>query len=284
MSDGVQWMVGATTSSGWMLDVHFARGIDSVELALRMGAPRGAGAGPMTDAEMVSLDLDAYPDPGPSSAVVRVGEHAGWAFAITYGACPSRLEEVSRDGVEAVSYHYNSEHPPTLVMYARDGRTVCGFGLCEERHRYGQDPDLLLPGLVAAGVLRSGGETYCDPETGDYADRKRRSLAVFEERFGLSLPRTVLSEDSLPVHAITGSSPPDFEEIRRWAEANGMPLPDDCLRLVPAGLRRDFERARGRDQRAHRLGRGIGQTGQGTAAGPFHTSGTRQDPAPSTGV
>ncbi|MFH9424189.1 hypothetical protein [Streptomyces sp. NPDC017529] len=37
MSDGIQWMVGATTSSGWMLDVHFARGIDAEELALRMG-------------------------------------------------------------------------------------------------------------------------------------------------------------------------------------------------------------------------------------------------------
>ncbi len=78
-------MVGATTSSGWMLDVHFARGIDAEELAVRMGAPRGAGAEPMTDAEIADIDVDAYPDRGPSSAVVRVGEHAGWAFAITYG-------------------------------------------------------------------------------------------------------------------------------------------------------------------------------------------------------
>ncbi|MGW7674347.1 DUF6461 domain-containing protein [Streptomyces sp. NPDC054775] len=281
MSDGIQWMVDATTSSGWMLDVHFARGIDSVELALRMGASRGTGTRPMTDAEMVSLDLDAYPDHGPSSAVVRVGEHSGWAFAITYGPYLSRVEDVSRDGVEAVHYHYNSEHPPTVVLYARGGRTVCGFGLCEERRRYGHDPDLLLPDLVAAGVLRLDGETYRNPRIDDYADRKRRGLAIFEKRFGLSLPRTVLSEDPLPVYAIMGSRAPDFEEVRRWAETNGRPLPDERLRLIPAGLRKDYERTQGWAQDAGHFTRGIGQS---VVIGPLHTSGTRQDRAPNTGA
>ncbi|MFB7293373.1 DUF6461 domain-containing protein [Actinacidiphila glaucinigra] len=280
MGDGIQWMVGATTSSGWMLDVHFARGIDSVELALRMGAPRTAGAQPMTDAEMVSLDVDAYPDRGPGSAVVRAGEHSGWAFAITYGPYLNRLEEVSRDGVEAVHYHYNSEHPPTTVLYARDGRTICGFGLCEERNRYGQDPDLLLPDLVAAGVLRSDGATYCDPDIDDYADRKRRGLAIFEERFDLSLPRTVLTEDPLPVYAIMGSPAPDFEEICEWAVANGRPLPSERLRLIPAGLRKDYERTQRWEQRPRHLTGGVGR---GAAIGPFHTSGTLQDPAQNTG-
>ncbi|UKY47405.1 hypothetical protein [Streptomyces inhibens] len=83
----------------------------------------------------------------PVTVVVRVGEHAGWAFAIEYGHCESlsRLEEVSREGVEAVYYSYNPEHPPTIVLYARDGRSICGFGLGEERVRWGQEPDLLVP-------------------------------------------------------------------------------------------------------------------------------------------
>ncbi|MFF6990332.1 hypothetical protein [Streptomyces sp. NPDC010273] len=46
MGDGIQWLVGETTSSGWMLDVHFARGIGAEELALRMGASPGARAEP----------------------------------------------------------------------------------------------------------------------------------------------------------------------------------------------------------------------------------------------
>ncbi|MEU8456477.1 DUF6461 domain-containing protein [Streptomyces griseoaurantiacus] len=261
MDDGIQWMVGATTSSGWMLDVYFARGIGAEELALRMGARRGAGAGPMTDAEMAGLELDAYPERGPSSAVVRVGEHAGWAFALTYGPYLDQLEKVSRDGVEAVHYHYNSEHPPTYVMYAQDGRTLCGFGLGEERCRYGQEPDLLLPDLVAAGILHPDGQTYCSPGFDDYADRQRRGLAIFAERFDLSLPRAVLAEEPLPVYAIAGSPAPDFEEISAWAATNGRPLPDERLRLIPARLRQEYERATDPqwwDRRAGPLTEGVG--------------------------
>lgn len=226
-----------------MLDVYFARGIGVEELALRMGAPRGARAEPMTDAEVADLDVDAYPERGPGSAVIRVGEDAGWAFAITYGPYLDRLGEVSRDGVEAVHYHYNSEHPPTIVLYARDGRTVCGFGLCEEGNRYGHDPGLLLPDLVAAGILHPDGETYRAPGIDDFDARKRLGLAVFEDRFGLSLPRSALAEGPLPVYAIMGSPAPDFDEISAWAEANDKPLPDPHLRLIPAGLRSDYERA-----------------------------------------
>lgn len=245
MGDGIQWLVGETTGSGWMLDVHFARGIGVEELARRMGASLGARPEPMTDAEMADLDIDAYPDRRPGSAVIRVGEDTGWAFAITYGPYIERLAEVSRDGVEAVHYHYNSEHPPTIVLYARDGRTVCGFGLCEENDRYGHEPDLLLPDLVAAGILRRDGQTYRHrliDDYGDYCDRKRLGLAVFEERFGLSLPRSALAEDALPVYAIMGSPAPDFEEISAWAAAKGKPPPDTHLRLIPAGLRKEYER------------------------------------------
>ena len=277
MGDGIQWMVGATTSSGWMLDVHFARGIDAEELTLRMGAPRGARAEPMTDAEMADLDVDAYPDRGPGSAVVRVGEHAGWVFAITYGPYLSRLEEISRDGVEAVHYHYNSEHPPTTVMYARDGRTICGFGLCEERHRYGQEPDLLLPDLVAAGILHPDGESYRDPGIDHYGDRERLGLAIFEERFGLSLPRTALTEDPLPVYAIMGSPAPDFEEISAWAAANGRPLPDEHLRLIPAGLRSAHKRATDPQWWERQRLRGV--VGRSVAMGTFHAGGVLRDPA-----
>ena len=77
----------------------------------------------------------------------------------------------------------------------------------------------------------------------DYYARKRLGLAVVEDRFGLSLPRSALAEDPLPVYAIMGSSAPDFEEISAWAEANDKPLPDPHLRLIPAGLRREYELA-----------------------------------------
>lgn len=281
MSDGVQWMVGAVTSSGYMFDVHFARGIDAEELAVRMGARRGAATGPMTDAEMEDLDVDGYPERGPGSAAVRVGEHEGWAFAVLYGRYLERREEVSRDGVEAVHYHYNSEHPPTTVLYARDGRTVCGHGLGEEHVRWGEEPDLLLPDMVAAGIMLPDGmtdpvpeEEYDDYDDHDYRERDRRSLALFEKRLGLSLPRTVLT-DRLPVYAVMGSPADDFEEISAWAGADGRPLPDRRLGLIPARLRKDYEQAT--DPRwwergaVHRV-----------AAGPLHAEGVLKDPDPGT--
>ncbi|WP_328719306.1 hypothetical protein OHT52_07235 [Streptomyces sp. NBC_00247] len=268
MSDGLQWMVGRTSSSGWMLDVHFARGIGAEELAVRMGARAGSAAEAMTDDEITGLDIDAYPGRGPGSAVVRVGEHAGWAFAITYGPYLDKLDEVARDGVEAVHYHHNSEHPPTHVSYGRDGRTVTGFGLCEEYRRYGEGGDPLLPELVAAGILRPDGAALRDPGIDDHDGHRRRTLAVFEERFGLSLPRTSLAGGRLPVYAVMGSPAADFEEIHAWAAANGSPLPDERLRLIPAGLRAAYERATGPRWRGRQSG-----VDRAPAQGGFRTSG-----------
>lgn len=42
----------------------------------------------MTDVEVAYVDVDADGERGPGSAVVRVGEDAGWAFAITYEKPP----------------------------------------------------------------------------------------------------------------------------------------------------------------------------------------------------
>ncbi|MFD6421686.1 DUF6461 domain-containing protein [Streptomyces sp. NPDC060198] len=279
MGDGLQWMVGRTSSSGWMLDVHFARGIGAEELAVRMGARAGSAAEAMTDDEITGLDIDAHPHRGPGSAVVRVGEHAGWAFAITYGPYLDKLHEVSRNGVEAVHYHHNSEHPPTHVSYGRDGRTVTGFGLCEEYHRYGEGDDPLLPELVAAGILRPDGAALHDPGIHDRDGHGRRSLAVFEERFGLSLPRTALAGDRLPVYAVMGSPAADFEEIHAWAAANGSPLPDERLRLIPAGLRAAYERAT--DPRWWDRRSGVNRA---AAQGEFRTSGVLPEPVDPAGT
>ncbi|MCX4814098.1 hypothetical protein OG601_26205 [Streptomyces sp. NBC_01239] len=49
--------------------------------------------------------------------------------------------------------------------------------------------------------------------------------------------------DPLPVYAIMGSPAPDLEEISAWAAVNEKPLPAPHLRLVPADLREEYERA-----------------------------------------
>ncbi|HET6857602.1 MAG TPA: hypothetical protein VFH94_10975 [Streptomyces sp.] len=103
------------------------------------------------------------------------------------------------------------EHPPATVDYARDGVELCGFGLAEENQRFGEEPDLLLPDLVAGQVLSADGQTLLareDPDDEDYEDYHvtyRRTLAVVERRFGLSLPPASLKEGRLPAYAVRGT-------------------------------------------------------------------------------
>ncbi|MGV9311745.1 DUF6461 domain-containing protein [Streptomyces sp. NPDC003691] len=205
MGDGIQWLVGA--ASWLMAGLVFARGIGAEELAVRMGGKAGEGSEPLTAARVSELPLEFYRPASRGDGVVRVGEHAGWSFAIEYGDSTGRdrLEEISRSGVEAVHYDPSVEHPPAYLFYARDGRVLCGFGLCEEAVRYGAEPDLFLPDLVAAGILHTDGVTYGDPEPEDFDACRRRTLAVVESRFGLSLPRSVLTTAPLPAYAVSGS-------------------------------------------------------------------------------
>ncbi|MFD8378121.1 DUF6461 domain-containing protein [Streptomyces sp. NPDC059679] len=250
MGDGIRWLADGDGATGWMSGLVFARGIDAEELAVRMGGAPGAGTEPIADAEVLELGMTVYRPGGRGDGVVRVGEHAGWAFAVEYGDSTGgdRLKDISRGGAEAIHYVPVGEHPPATVFYAHDGRSICGFGLCEETVRWGEEPDLLLPALAAAGILRPDGTAYGDHENEDYTARSRRALAVIEERFGLSLPPAFLTEARLPAYAVGGTpdmttEDPDFDVVCGWATANGYPLPRGRLRLIPALLRRAYQHA-----------------------------------------
>ncbi|MFI9102874.1 DUF6461 domain-containing protein [Streptomyces fildesensis] len=204
MSDGIQWLVGL---ENWMSSVVFARGISAQELALRMGGDRDKATVPITDDQVMDLGIEAYRPCEDGDGVVRVGEQGGWSFALEYGHSTGgeRLEEISRDGVEAVHYVPIQEHPPATVFYSRDGVSRCGFGLGEEIWRWGEEPDLLLADLVAAQVLDPDGATLLHPEDEPYTDTYRRTLGVVERRFGLSLSPAYLREARLPAYAVRGT-------------------------------------------------------------------------------
>ncbi|GGR11246.1 DUF6461 domain-containing protein [Streptomyces aurantiogriseus] len=204
MSDGIVWLVDL---KGWMSSVVFARGISPEELAVRLGGAPDGATEPITDREVEDLGVEWYRPGDDGDGVVRVGECGGWSFALEYWdpTGGDLLEEVSRDGVEVVRYVPIQEHPPAMVDYARDGVFLCGFGLREEIWRWGQEPDLLLPDLVAAGVLSPDGKTYLPPEDEDYQTGYRRSLGVLERRFGLSLSPAYLRDARLPAYAVRGT-------------------------------------------------------------------------------
>ncbi|MEU3184426.1 hypothetical protein ABZ707_09465 [Streptomyces sp. NPDC006923] len=209
MSDGIQWLVDLEK---WMSSVLFARGISAQELALRMGADPDGASEPITNAQAWGLDMEMYRPGDDGDGVVRVGECAGWSFAVEYGDSTGGdlLAEISRHGVEAVRYVPIQEHPPATVDYARDGVVLCSFGLAEENRRYGKEPDLLVADLIAGQVLGPDGETLLAPRNpdGDYEDFRvtyRRTLGVVERRFGLSFPPACLEEGLLPAYAVRGT-------------------------------------------------------------------------------
>ncbi|MFF0415640.1 DUF6461 domain-containing protein [Kitasatospora sp. NPDC004745] len=202
--DGIRWLADA----GGSLDgVVFARGIPPQELARRMGADPAAATGPISGTEVWELDIEVYRPSDDGDGVIRVGEAGGWSFAVEYGDSTGgeRLTEIACDGAEVVHFRPMPEHPPALLDYARDGAVLCGFGLAEERWRWGREPDLLLPDLVAAGVLEADGVTYRGPVGESHEAVRRRALGAVERRFGLTLPRAVLGDLRLPAYAVRGT-------------------------------------------------------------------------------
>lgn len=224
-----------------MSSVVFARGISAKGLALRMGgAPDGASE-PITDAEVWDLGIEEYRPGADGDGVVRVGECAGWSFAVEYGDSTGsdRLTEISRNGVETFHYVPMQEHPPATVNYARDGVLTWGLGLKEETHRWGREPDLLLPDLIAAQVLGPDGATPGAAEGEHYTTAYRRTLGVIEKRFSLSLSPAYLNEARLPAYAVRGNPAmhtgpdPDFDVIHAWATAKWASPAPTCTTARP---------------------------------------------------
>ncbi|WP_327287848.1 DUF6461 domain-containing protein [Streptomyces sp. NBC_01198] len=186
MSDGIGWLL-----EPYLVDcVTFARGIPPTALAARLGS------GPGEDARPGSAQ-DAQEALGSGArCVARVGEAAGWAFAVEYGdavgATAGGLAAVSRGGVAAVNFLLTPWSPPSLFRHYLDGACVTGFGVGEEARRYGAEPGLLVPALEALGVLPSGPQL-------DQRGMRLTMLAI-EDHFGLRLPRPQVLDEKLPMY------------------------------------------------------------------------------------
>ncbi|MFD5079742.1 DUF6461 domain-containing protein [Streptomyces sp. NPDC058371] len=197
MGGGIQWLAD---QDDWRHGVVFARGIAPEELGLLMGGVPGSVVSPITDTEAWHMVQDLATD---DDDIVRVGACGGWSFAVEYGLGDGsrRLAEISGNGTEAIHLDPAPDHPPATFAYARDGEIVCGFGIGEEVWRWGTQPNLLLPELIAADVLYPDGE-YARSEDEPYPDRDRHTLALIEARFGLSLPRDEVEQQRLPAFII----------------------------------------------------------------------------------
>ncbi|MFF1482629.1 DUF6461 domain-containing protein [Streptomyces sp. NPDC058301] len=247
MSDGIQWMADLAY---WDVPVVFAQSVGPDELARRLSVrptdATGTALRPMTDRQAREVVWADAPRPGEDAAgVVRVGECAGWSFALEYGdgTALHQLRQVSRGLVEAVYLHPGIERLPAMFQWAKDGEAVCSFGIGEERIRQGSCPDVLVPDLIRGGVLRDG-DDYARPDQEPHAERHRRTLGILEQRFGLALSRAHMESALLPAFAVRGApddgvldEPQDAAAMCTWAEAQGYALGDG---RIPAHIREAY--------------------------------------------
>lgn len=241
MSDGVKWLAAWDVP---MEGVVFASGISADELAVRLGGGPGEATEPITHGEVEHLGMRGRSYGVRGDGVVRVGEDAGWAFAVEYGDSTGadRLEEIASGRVDAVHYLPMSARPPARFHYAKNGVLTCSFGIGEEHRRWGAEPDLLLPELIAEEILHPDGSQNFPASRVHYMAYHERSLGVLERRFGLSLPRAVLGEARLPAYSVRGTPAmrtgpePDHQQIKAWAAALGLTW-NDAGGRVPSHVR-----------------------------------------------
>ncbi|MEV6192844.1 DUF6461 domain-containing protein [Streptomyces sp. NPDC051920] len=245
MCDGIVWLADWDDAP---VSVVFARGISPQELAVRMGGTPGSAV-ELTGGE---VDFLLHRTPTGDSDVVRVGTCGAWSYAVQHVADYGRdhlAVRASRGGVDVIHYVPMAWHPPAQFNYFRDGRSVCGFGIGEETQRWGQEPDHLLPVLVAAGVLAPQGKTLAVPEDGSSAIGNHRTLSVLEHHFELCLPKASMTQAPLPAYTVRGplalSPDPDFPIIRAWAAHHGYSLDWGRSGHVPASIRDAYSRATG---------------------------------------
>ncbi|TQE35659.1 DUF6461 domain-containing protein [Streptomyces ipomoeae] len=243
MCDGIGWL--GDRDAG-LDNVVFAHGVTPEDLAVRMGGTSGSAV------ELTGPDVERllHRRGSGESGVVRVGACGDWSYAVAYLNDPTRDDlavRASRGGVEAIQYLPMPWHPPDQFSYFRDGSLVCAFGVREEAHRWGREPDHLLPVLVAGGVLAPDGKTHPEPEPP--LGRRHLTLTALEQHFGLCLPMASAIREPLPAYTIRGdlslTPDPDLPLIHAWTTEHGYHVGWSPSGHVPASIRAAYTRATG---------------------------------------
>lgn len=245
MCEGIRWL--ADRDEG-LDSVVFARHISPENLAVRMGGTPGAAV-ELTGPDVTHL---LHRSETTDNDVVRVGACGVWSYAVLHLADPGRDDlavRASRDGVEVVQYVAMTDHPPAQFNYLHDGRTVCGFGIGEEAHRWGRNPDHLLSALVAGGVLTPDGTGHQAAPADSALNGSPLTLAVLEHHFGLCLPKNSAMRAPLPAYTVRGTlslgPDPDIDVIRAWAAEHGYSLNWGHSGHVPTSIREAYAHATG---------------------------------------
>ncbi|MGW6690911.1 DUF6461 domain-containing protein [Streptomyces sp. NPDC054961] len=212
MTNGTTWLAAPQSVAFGGYHVVLARGLSPEALADRLAASVYGGdhvaeeVGEHTADSLLELMDDTYGDPLDGIGL-RLGRTGEWTYAVAYGGWQGEfdtLAPISRDGADVCLLEYEEENGkpvPPQFAYFRDGRVLsaCNLHLDASWGYQGVEGDpataaRLQDLLTAAGLP--------DPERGR-GEAHRIALGVVEGFFGLSLPRELIVNGTLPAVMLT---------------------------------------------------------------------------------
>ncbi|MFJ5637606.1 DUF6461 domain-containing protein [Streptomyces goshikiensis] len=207
MTDGTTWLAAPQSIAFGGYHVVLARGLSPNELGDRLAAAVydrkhiAVAVGDHTGDSLLELMDDTYGDSFDGIGL-RLGRAGDWTYAVAYGGWQAEfgpLAPASRDGAHVCLLEYEEENGkpvPPQFAYFHDGRllSACNLHLDASWGYDGVDGDpetaaRLQELLTAAGLPdpeRDGGEVH------------RTALGVVEKFFGLSLPKDLIVNGTLP--------------------------------------------------------------------------------------
>ncbi|WP_158939449.1 hypothetical protein [Streptomyces sp. NRRL S-87] len=207
MTDGTTWLAAPRSITFGGYHVVLARGLTPEELADRLAENVddmryvAVAVGEHTGSSLEELLDDTFGDLYDGIGL-RLGRAGDWAYAVAYGGWQGEfgsLEPVSRGGVHACLLEYEEENGkpvPPQFEYAHDGRlmSACNLHLDASWGYQGVAGDaataLRLQDLFTAADL---------PDPGlDRREVHHTALGVVEQFLGLSLPKALIVDGTLP--------------------------------------------------------------------------------------
>lgn len=208
MTDGIAWLAAPQSIAFGGYSVTLARGLGAEELVSRLtatvlGPQRTArNLGDLTGTQLGEVLEDAYGRSVFDTIGLRYSESEEFSFVVKYGAWQAEfgnVAPVARGGVHLFTLEYEEENgkpvPPTFA-YFHDVRPMCAFNLHLDSS-WGYDGVAGDP-EVASSMEEMLSVAGLPDETLPRRDVHRTALEAIQRRFGLSLSRKRILDESLP--------------------------------------------------------------------------------------
>lgn len=198
---------------GWFADA-WGRGDVDYYLTLARGiSPRQlvdrVAGGPVEQLpDMTPREADARTDMRNIYTIGRLAVVGGWSLLVETGASDGMLTppDVSRDGAEVLIFDPRQDDPPSFFTYLKNGELLLHLPTSSPYDRGGLQPDVLLPALLAAGLITEDGPTEQEMRASP-AEVRLRTIRMLGDHFDIDVPKTLIEDAPLPA-VLLRTTPP----------------------------------------------------------------------------